>query len=74
MRELSSNFGAVCAAGRRLVTNKLLVEGKDFVLLPEVIWKVFVSWYCSSAYNIIPTLPRSVSNPSSTTCSSKYGR
>ena len=42
------------------MSNRLLVEGKDFVLLPEAIWKVFVSWYCSSAYNSIPALPRTV--------------
>lgn len=50
----------LCTGGR-LVSNRLLLEGKDFILLPEAIWKVFVSWYSSSAYNIIPALPRTVS-------------
>lgn len=50
-------------AGGRLLTNKLLVEQKDFILLPEVIWKVLVVWYCSGTYSI-PALPRTVSDAS----------
>ncbi len=57
---LAGCIGVCVSVGGRLVGSRLLVEGKDFVLLPEAIWKVFVSWYCSSAYISIPALPRTV--------------
>ncbi len=46
--------------GGRLVKSRLLVEGKDYVVLPEVVWKVFISWHGSAGY-AIPSLPRIVS-------------
>ena len=54
-------FNYFYASGGKLLTTKILLEGKHYILLPEVIWKVLVSWYSSNAYSIIPTLPRMVS-------------
>ena len=51
----------VCVTGGRLV-RQLLVEGKQFVLLPEVIWKVFTLWYGTAGYSGGPALPRMVRN------------
>lgn len=41
---------------------QLLVEGNQFVLLPEVIWKVFTLWYGTAGYSNGPALPRLVRN------------
>ena len=43
-----------------MVKSRLLVEGKDYVVLPEVVWKVFISWHGTTGYSI-PSLPRIVS-------------
>ena len=50
----------VCVGGR-LDKNRPLIEGNEFVLLPELVWKVFVSWYGTVGYNSL-ALPRTVSS------------
>ena len=39
----------------------MLIENVHYVLLPEVIWKIFVTWYGNTGYSPL-ALPRTVSN------------
>ena len=48
--------------GGRLKQSQLLVEGNDFFLLPEMVWRVFILWYGSVGYSWGPALPRLVSD------------
>lgn len=48
--------------GGQLVRQQLLVEGNDFVLLPEVVWRAFTLWYGTAGHSGGPPLPRTVSN------------
>ncbi len=56
-------FVYIVYTGGRLVKSRLLVEDKDYVVLPEVVWKVFISWHGTAGY-AIPSLPRIVSTVS----------
>mgnify|MGYP002153710608 FL=1 len=42
--------------GGRLKRDMMLVDGKDFKLVPDLVWKALSTWYGGS-----PALPRTVS-------------
>ena len=51
-------FVLMCVGGQ-ILRNKVLIEEVHYVLLPEVIWKIFVTWYGNTGYSPL-ALPRTV--------------
>lgn len=55
----SKRLPSLTNEGGQILKNKVLIEDVHYVLLPEVIWKIFVSWYGNTGY--VPlALPRTV--------------
>lgn len=49
----------VMMLGGQILRSKVLIENVHYVLLPEVIWKIFVTWYGNAGYSPL-ALPRTV--------------
>ena len=44
-----------------MLKNEVLMEGNQFFFLPNVVWRVFTSWYGTAGHQGGPALPRIVS-------------
>ena len=53
---LSSQVGTLTNEGGRLKRNPPLMQGKDYEIIPEPVWKALSQWYAGG-----PSLPRNVS-------------
>lgn len=57
--------------GGQILRTKVLIENIHYVLLPEVIWKIFVTWYGNTGYSPL-ALPRTVCTACINNCFIEY--